>query len=245
MSLGRTPFLYDICQSNVPGHSTLLKFGKNPDIKTSFETLWEVGGLYQYIESTPKTLYMSSSNDNDNQEIKCFGLGPAWAEQNSIVALNGQQKVEIGQNVTWWRIWRAFNNDSSELQGDVYIYEDDTLTSGVPNTVSKIKTKITNPYGQTHQSFWTVPAGTEAFWVQTFCETSASKEIEVIPFMRLFGKSFRSQFSHTLTAGSPNIIPYPFSKPIPEKTDIEMRSKCKTAEGVVVSGAFWLYYRNT
>ena len=69
------PFELQVARGQIPGHKTIFKFGFNPDIDDSLETIWAEGGLYSYLSaatilkevnkvriSIPKQLKMVTSN---------------------------------------------------------------------------------------------------------------------------------------------------------------------------------------
>ena len=46
-NFGSTEFYLEVSKGNIPGHSTMSKFGENPDIDTgSFDSIWDGGGVY-------------------------------------------------------------------------------------------------------------------------------------------------------------------------------------------------------
>ena len=51
--LQHTEFLLEVVKGNVPGHSAILKWGRNPDIDTGgFEAIWNGGGSYTGFDAT-------------------------------------------------------------------------------------------------------------------------------------------------------------------------------------------------
>ena len=67
--------------------------GNNDDIDTDSdpEDVWSFGGLYTFI-SSPVPLFISSSNNADNQEITISGLDENWLPQTQVITLTGQTK---------------------------------------------------------------------------------------------------------------------------------------------------------
>lgn len=53
-----------VAKGSVPGVSGACKFGYNPDVATSFETVWDVGGTYPYL-SAATTLDVVSDDAAD------------------------------------------------------------------------------------------------------------------------------------------------------------------------------------
>lgn len=121
-------------------------FGDNPDVGTVRETVWGVGGNETYV-TTNVIDTVSSSNASDTQVIQIEGhtvSGSGTSQQFTSViqtaTLNGQNKVVLTTPLA--RINRIENVSVTPLAGDVYGYEDDTLSGGVPTTATKIHIKI-------------------------------------------------------------------------------------------------------
>lgn len=118
---------------------SLLKFGRNPAVGTSFETIWNTGGDETYPTSNSIDK-ISSSNDGDTQEVVIEGH---TIDSNGELTFVSQTKTLEGQtesalDTPLARCTRLYNNDSTNFAGTVYIYEDDTVTAGVPQTAAKI-----------------------------------------------------------------------------------------------------------
>lgn len=136
---------------------TLLKFGRNVDLDTGVrETVWSVGGNETYV-STNIIDTISSSSASDTQEIVIEGHTVSGSGTNQIftfviqtATLNGQNKVTLATPLA--RVSRAYDNSSSALVGDVYVYEDTTITGGVPTDTTKVHIEIVGTLGDT-QSF--------------------------------------------------------------------------------------------
>jgi hypothetical protein len=159
----RADFLTAVSRGIIPGASIVHKFGRNPAMDTGVpEDLWSYGGLYTF-SSSAVTLYISSSHNSDTVSINVQGLDANWDIQTVSVTLVGQTKTAI-PSVTWRRVFRAYNESGTDLQGDVYIYEDDTTTTpGVPDTAAKVRAKIDLAHQQTLMAIYTVPAGYSAY----------------------------------------------------------------------------------
>lgn len=139
------------------------KFGMNHDIDSGLiETIWTLGDKYVFTE-TPQPYYISSSNNLDNQIIRgeVLVVRPDGKYQRHYyeVSLQGNTPVQIptlnGYNCVASN--RAYNADSSELLGDVYIYENTATSNGVPTDLSKVRSVIEQGREQTEQAVYTVP----------------------------------------------------------------------------------------
>jgi len=151
--------------SNLPGFEGFFVSGKNPDVGVSgVEDIWDLGGTYTFMTSAA-ALFVSSSDDNDDQLIFVRGLDADLNAQTSTVTLDGQTQVEIGSSLTWLRVNDGFNLSGTRHAGTVYIAETDTLTGGVPDTSTKIKSALLTVNQRTQNGFFTVPNGVDcSFW---------------------------------------------------------------------------------
>lgn len=247
MAIGSTsapemPYAFNVAAGIIPGHSAVNKFGHNPNVGATRETVWDAGGIYTYM-TTVATLYVSSSDAGDRHRVVVMGLDAGWNEQAVLVTLNGQNKVQIGTGETWIRVFRAYDDNTTDIDGDVYIYEDDTLTGGVPDTASKIKIKITQGFNQTLMAVWSVPSMKIATLINWYSTTGSRKETQIELCVREFGKAFRVK-RHVHIFDSPWDHDFKLPLPIAAKSDIEVRASA-TGGGGAVSAGFDLVYRNT
>lgn len=125
---------------------SLFRFGKNPDLGLTRETIWTVGGNENYL-STNTITHVSSSSTLDNQlmriESHTVDLNGDFDFVVQFVTLNGRNKVALPTPVA--RVSLINNANGIPLSGSVYVYEDTTITAGVP--VDLTKTHITIPQG--------------------------------------------------------------------------------------------------
>jgi len=117
------------------------------------------------------------------------------------------------------RVQRAENDGAADNVGDVYIYEDDTVTLGVPDTATKVYSKIPAGKNATQNGYYTVPLGKTAYITSWFASTSINASTSVTFYQRLEGKTFKPVHPMNLFF---NGVYWPFELPhaIPEKTDI-------------------------
>ncbi len=241
---GATDFLLEVAKGNIPGHSVIQKFGRNFNIGTATDPqdCWSQGGTYTYLSSA-QTLYASSSDAGDSQEITVEVLNSSWSWETRTVTLSGQSQVVIPGG-TAIRVSRAYNDDNTNIAGDIYIAETDTLTGGVPDTASKIKAKIDNLYDQTLMAVYSVPASKTACilgWYSSIEGTSpAGLKVELSLRVREFGKIFRVQHTHSLLADGTSYIQHLF-KAIPKypaKSDIMVVIDRVSTNGADVAAGF-------
>jgi len=163
------PFELQVSRNQVGWHYPLFKFGFNPDIDNSLETIWSEGGLYSYL-SAATVLKVSSSSANDTsagtgaRTVELFGLDADYDEINEIVTLNGQTAVNTTQS--FLRVYRMIVRSAGTggTNAGVIYAGTGTVTAGVP--ANKYATVAVGD-GQSLMALWTVPRGYTAYLFQT------------------------------------------------------------------------------
>lgn len=136
---------------------TLLKFGRNAGVGTSYETVWEYGGDETYC-TTNAIDYVSSSSASDTATVMFVeghtvsgtGADSKFTFVTQLVTLTGQTKAALTTPLA--RVSRAYVY-SGTLAGDFYVFEDDTLSAGVPQTASKVHITVEGATSAHTQSF--------------------------------------------------------------------------------------------
>lgn len=232
------PYLYDIAEGNIPGHYPVHKFGYNPTLPTSYEDVWEQSIVYTYT-TTAQVMHCSSDAAGDTQMIEIQGLDANWNYQVESIKLAGLTETPIG-TALWMRVFRIRNLGTTDFAGTVYVYEDDTVTLGVPQTATKIRAIVENGNNQTQMALFTIPADHTGYITRAYGSSSSTKLITQGLFVREPGGVFQIKHLKQFTAG---IWHYDFPMPlkIKAKSDIAMRAKVSVAGGDLAAG-FDLWY---
>lgn len=94
------PYLYDIAEGNIPGHSMWEKTGYNPDVDSGTEDLWWGGGTYTWPAAEQQMELVSTSVEDDPVKadasvgtgihtVTVHYLNAAGVEKSEDVNLNG------------------------------------------------------------------------------------------------------------------------------------------------------------
>jgi len=115
---------------------SLIKFGKSASLPAgSLQTVWTVGGNETYVNDNLIDS-ISSSNAADTEEVylECHTVDADgnFTFLTQTVSLNGQNRVALPVPVA--RVSMAYNNNGTEIQGRVVVYENTALTNGIPTT---------------------------------------------------------------------------------------------------------------
>jgi len=225
------PFELQVQRGQVGWHETNFKFGFNPLIVDSLETIWAQGGLYTYLSSA-STLYISSSSTNDDvgdtgaTSAKVSGLDANYNEISVTVDLDGQTGVQLGDASNWIRVNRIqvmSAGSGGANAGVLYVGTEATPSSGVPT--NKYATVAIGD-NQTLMALWTVPRGYTAYLYQTkiTVATEANNKYGIISVVsRPDGGVFnvKDKFVTVLDSVTQE---YNFPLKFEEKTDIEVRA---------------------
>jgi len=118
------------------GRKSLHKYGRATSLGTAETEINALNKNETYV-SDNLISHVSSSSADDTHAVLYEGMTISGGELSFIsdsVTLQGQTKVALPTPVV--RSTRA-QSPLSDLAGDVYFYEDDTVTGGVPDTTSK------------------------------------------------------------------------------------------------------------
>lgn len=251
---GKTePFELQVSRGQIAFHKSIFKFGFNPDIDDSLETIWAQGGLYSYLSSAT-TLYISSSSTADDaagtgaRTATVSGLDANWDEVSVTVDLDGQNGVQLGSDSNWIRVFRITVDTAGsggQNAGVIYVGDEASPSSGVPS--NKYATVAVGD-NQTLMALWTVPRGYTAYLLQadvTAATTQSNKYATVHFVARESGGVFQVKDKFVKSESSHHQqyhIPLKFV----EKTDLEFRcvGDSATADIAVSAGMDIVYLQN-
>jgi len=221
------PFGVPVQKGIVDNFTGLEKFGYNPSVGTSFETVWSGSSIYTYPTSATTAVATSSDTVSDNgSTIRVFGLDQNYDLIDEIITVGGSASTN-----TFLRVFRAF------------VLSANTGTSNVGTitiTVNSISVAIIDAgYGQTLMALYTIPRNRKGYLLSLNGSPSKTQETEFMFVVRANGSSNSFNVkSYITTAGNYVNRQYNIPDVIPEKSDIELRAKASATESV--SGGFEL-----
>jgi len=105
------PYLYDIAEGNVAGHTSWSKIGYNDALSTSQETMWSNSTEYVFPTVAGQMEVVSSDNTQDKAggtgalTVRVGYLKSDYSESSVILTLNGTTAVPTGaSHADMWRI---------------------------------------------------------------------------------------------------------------------------------------------
>tara|TARA_S200002703_G_scaffold94758_1_gene81805 strand:- start:302 stop:1696 length:1395 start_codon:yes stop_codon:yes gene_type:complete len=216
---------------------SLIKFGKSASLSTNtLETVWSVGGNENYI-STNDISFISSSSASDTQQITIEGHTISNGEFTFVVqtaTLNGQNAVGLATDLA--RVSRIYNSDSTELVGRVVVYENATLSGGIPTDATKIHIDIPAGFQQSFKAATTF-SNTDYFIMTGFYGAVSAKVSAGVDFfveIRESGKVFlpKGSFTASSSGGASDISLDP-AIIVPKNADIRIRAETVTNNAIV------------
>ncbi len=230
-----------------PSYKEIYKFGNNPVVGNTLETIWSQGGLYSYPASA-STMTVSSSDANDTSSgtgartVRISGLNASYVETSETITLNGQTAVTTTNSYIRMNRAVVLTAGSGEANAGVIYVGTGTVTAGVP--ANKFTT-ITIGTNQTLQAFWTVPANYTAYLYQINISTGNSSNTPASLRVSLVARPLNGVFNTkeliSIIDGD-HIQSYNFPIKFTEKTDIEFRGISSSAVDFDVSASMDLLY---
>ena len=235
--VGKTePFELQVARGQISWHYKVHKFGFNPLINDTEETIWDVGGIYSYPSTAVKMTATSTDGANDEDvQVTIQGLDADYNEISETVTLNASGTKET--NSFFLRVFRASIEGSQEPSGTINITNTGTTYA-----------RVTLGDNQTLMCVWTVPAGYTAYLLQKdiTCLTEANNKFGTIRLVsKEFGGVFKTKDKFAVQNNHTEIA-YSIPLSIPEKTDIEVRAigSSSNSELHVSAGLDIIYIKN-
>lgn len=245
------PFELQVARGQISGHYGLFKFGNNPSVGDTLETIWAEGGLYSYLTAAT-VLKVSSASTNDTsagtgaRTVELFGLDADYNEINELVTLNGQTPVNTTK--LFLRINRMVvrSAGSGGVNAGVIYAGTGTVTTGVPANVYASINGVTGS-NQSLMALWTVPAGYTAYMLQYDISNGTTSNTpavcKLILAVRPYGEVFQSKDVKSLTTGMHVEETFALPQKFTEKSDIEVRAiSSSVSVPFDISAAFEIIY---
>jgi hypothetical protein len=224
------------------------RFGLNPAVGSSYETIWNGGGDYNFdVVGTPK---ISSSSAADAaagtgvRTMRIFGL-VSGVEEYEDVTLNGQTQVALTKAFTSIYLGRALTAGSGKTNaGDIYC-NTGAVVAGVPSDATKTHFKMPIGTSQTHVCVYRIPAGRVGYildWWVAQGESNDAYEAQLCTFDSVGNVIV----AHSDTVGIEERIADSFDVPIRVEAgnDIFIRAKSLGAGTAAMSAHFELALSN-
>ena len=218
----------------------LLKFGRNQLVNTTKSTLMTLpaGTDNETYVSTNIITQISSSSGSDTNSVTVEGhtiSGGVFTFVTQNITLTGQTLKALDTPLA--RVTRIVNNSGTDLVGNIYVAQTDTLTAGVPDTDALVHLIVVAGINNSEKASTTL--SNDDYWVVTgfyadCLEKTAATAIIYLE-VREVGETFINKIDVAATTsfrGEHEFKPYLIVKP---NSDIRLRSSANAA-GKDVSG---------
>lgn len=219
---------------------SLLKFGRSETLGTSYETVWQRGGDETY--QTANTIDSISSDDAGDvgsvvvEGHTIDGVTGDLSFVRQLVTLQGQTKT--GLPIPMARANRVFNDGATDFAGTVYVYQDDTVSGGVPSTTAKIHLQSSGANNQSLKAATSISK--DDYWlIKSMYAAVNKKTAAVADFdlqVREKGKVFRTRVQ--LAASSTGGLSFVEFEPyliVPANSDVRVHASASASGVAVVS----------
>ena len=214
------PFELQVARGQIPGHSTLHKFGAVPAMSINTTgTVWDINDtLYPWSAfATAGTLTVDRASASDaGKIITIIGLDANYNEISENVTLTNATGNPTSNSFI--RVYRAYMyNGSAANVGNIDIKKGATTVA-----------RITAGKSQTLMGVYTVPAGYTAYLSQGVMSVQAGADATGNFFVR-YGGQTAFRIAHTFEVASAEYF-YAFHVPfaLPEKSDVDIRASVRS-----------------
>jgi hypothetical protein len=242
-----TEWFQEIAEGNNDNYTIIHKFGHNDDAGTSWEDVWENGGVYVWLTAAV-TLEAISADANDDaggsgaQTITIEGLDANFDEISETITMNGTDPT-TATTKSFLRVNRAYvattgTYAGTTLGGNAGIITIRTSSGGATHAL--IDAEGTTAHSQTGIARYTVPNGKIAYMFDVNIVVDSAKTTEMILFERNNADDVTTPFEPNRMKihlhGVTGHIPLAFDAPhvFPAKTDIWWASKAGGAATPII-----------
>lgn len=185
-------FFFSVRNGDFTGLTARLFGGQNPGVSADNEEGVNnirletgTGEIYTYL-TTDTTLFASSTDATESVILAVLGLDSLFNSITRLVTLNGQTPVALSG--TMFRIISLFVISGVTNKGNIYISTDDLdITAGIPNTLSKVKTKMDAGTGQGNLAAFTVGKDTKSYFYNLEIANSKVADIDMLVRFKFVG----------------------------------------------------------
>jgi len=222
------PFGLGVSCGAFPNLSGIQKFGYNASVGSqAFETIWEDGDIYTYVDSAGTVTLTSDNTVEDNGAVvEVQGLDGSYNLLTENVTVGGV--ASSGEFLRIFRM-RLVSMPEGDSAGDAQRVNLGNLTGTVNGTVIA---RILAEVGQTLMAVYTVPAGKRAYLLSFDIGNSKDAELEAKVMVRKFNNGVFNTKAYSTLRGTPFRKEYKITEVIDEKTDIEIRAKSSSTASV-------------
>ena len=232
---------YGVYVSAQKATKDVLKFGRSRDIETALATLMtlpdDIDNETDASTNIITTVVSSSGSDTGDVVLEGHTIdGSNFTSAGQTVTLTGQTGASLSTPLA--RIERGYNAGSTDLVGTISVTEDDTFSSGVPDTDAGVHLQIFAGRNQSEKASLTTASDEYLVVTGFYCDmlTKAASFADVMLEVRLSGKVFRNKPAISCTNGLRGVHEFKPYFIVPPNSDVRLRGTSDSASGRDVSG---------
>lgn len=253
-NIGVNHFFTEVALGNVPGHTIINKFGRNPDCDQIASAtavnigrdIWDLGiaGATMWVPPTEARLHAIAGDATDALDdvgartLRIFGLDDAWAlqqEDHSMHATDGSTPVNTALAYTMIYRMEVLTTGSGGVNvGNI------TATAATDSTVTAQITALNN---QTAMAIFQIPAATTGLLYgydgSIHKSGGAAKLADITIMLKNFGGPWRAHEGLDVTSDGQPYNHHPYTLPIllQAKSYVKMVAN-PSADGQDISASF-------
>ena len=208
-------FIWDVAMGRIPGYASAFVVGVQEDLDTvdGELTVWDNKFNVTFLSGSTELFFSSTSAGDTTQVVVVNGLDANFDPIGTIVTLNGQTGVSVGNMTFVYSIVVA----AGTVAGDVYIGTESAPTGGIPADAN-VQAKAILGKNISHNAFYMVPRGKAVMTtaIRGTVDTS-NKNCIVRTHIIPFGGNDLQTVSYTV---APGLFEFTFPAPVATATNL-------------------------
>jgi len=232
--ISATPYLYDIAEGNLSNHFAIRRYGHNPNLDTSLETVSDISTLRAEL-TYAQQLWIRSSSAADAAAgtgataVTLSALDANYACNEELITLNGTTAVGTAYTTYWdaLTVEVATVGSDGTNQGDIGVIATDPAETTLIQASALL--------GLSHSSCFWVPAGYTFYITDLTVSEATNKGVEFYFYYKEPTGGWKSQLTY-LTLGSSVVHTLSIPLVYTEKTKLQWRARAIQAGADVAAG---------
>lgn len=226
VEMANTDYYLEVARGNVTGMTALNKFGRNTDIDTGTEDVWDGGGTWVW-PTAARVHNIASSSANDAspagtgaRTLLISGLDTNFAEISETITMNGTSNVATSNSYIIIFRMKVVTAGSGRVNAG-------TITA-TAQTDSTVTAQIGAGNGQTLMAIWQVPAGKSLYMTKYYVSVDGTTAAQITAALwatqYVSGSGHTWQLKHTQKFTNGQELVYEFNPPfkIDEKSIVRI-----------------------
>lgn len=220
-----------ISKRQIEGHSMVYLNAYANNITSTTKLIWPFASQY-VVSDTPSSLWLSSTNPTDTQNVLVEWLDGDRNKQTSLIALQGQTPVEFAVGVGL-RVNKCRTIAQTRTLGDVYISRANAHSGGIPTNTDNIVSGYEARSQTSRLAFYSVPAGFTLFGVKGYFSSPKGRDNDFYWNARNPSVNIPETETNVVSVYQSTVEIDFAGTPIPEKTDAWFSAKTEASNGRV------------